>query len=29
VKGAKRPAAEIGASLAPRAAAFVDSHRAR
>lgn len=29
VKGAKRPAAEIGASLAPRAAAFVDAHRAR
>ena len=26
VKGAKRPAAEVGASLAPRAAEFVDAH---
>ncbi|MBM7505992.1 alpha/beta family hydrolase [Agromyces aurantiacus] len=26
VKGAKRPAAEVGASLAPRVAAFVDAH---
>lgn len=27
VKGAKRPAGEIGASLAPRVAAFIDAHR--
>lgn len=27
VKGAKRPAAEIGGSLAPRVAAFADAHR--
>jgi pimeloyl-ACP methyl ester carboxylesterase len=27
VKGAKRPAGAVGASLAPRVAAFVDSHR--
>ncbi len=27
IKGAKRPAAEIGASLAPRVAEFVDAHR--
>ena len=29
VKGAKRPAGEVGASLAPRVAAFVDTHRPR
>jgi predicted alpha/beta-hydrolase family hydrolase len=28
VKGAKRPAADVGASLAPRVAAFLDAQRA-
>ena len=26
VKGAKRPAAEVGASLAPRTSEFIDAH---